>query len=99
MLDTRRPSARRRLRRTATALIVEDQLSPLREGRERWPQEVVVEQKPAVHAHERNGTGYFWREVHGELEASCTDGAPGQARRSRARASKSDEAFAGGNLW
>jgi hypothetical protein len=62
------------------------------EGR---PKQVVIEEKPAVHTDKRNGTGFLRREKHGKVEPACLNGAPGQARRSRARASKSDETFAG----
>ena len=98
VFDSRRPRTGRCLGGAAPALVVENQLSSFRQRRERRPQQVVVEQEPAVHADERNGAGYFRREVHGEIEPACPNDAPAQARRSRARASKSDEAFAGGDL-
>ena len=80
MLDACAASSRRDLRRTASALIVEDELTPVGERRDCGPQQLVVEQQPTVHADERNGTVYFRREVDGEFESACAYGAPGQAR-------------------
>jgi hypothetical protein len=85
------------LRRAASALVVEDQLATLRERRQRGPQQIVIEEEPAVHAGKRNSAGHFWGEVHGELEPACTNGAPSQARRSGARASKCNEALSRGD--
>jgi hypothetical protein len=57
-------------------LIVENELTSLSERRERWPEEVVVEQQSAIYTHKRYCTGHLRGEVHGELEAACTNGAP-----------------------
>ena len=83
---------------TSPALVVQDQLPVIGERSKSRPQEVVIEQKPTVYADKRNGAGSLRREKHGKVEPACVNGAPNQARRSRARASKSDEAFAGGDL-
>ena len=95
VLDARASRARRSLGCSAPSLIVEDQLASFCEGRESGPQQVVIEEKPAVHADKRNGAGFLGGEKHGKVEPACTNGAPSQARRSWARASKSDETFAG----
>lgn len=83
------------LRRTSPTLIVEDQLPMVGERSESGPQQVVIEEKSTVHADKRNGAGFLRREKNGEVEPACVNDAPDQARRSRARASKSDESFAG----
>ena len=98
VLDASGPGSGRRLRRTATSLVVEDELTALGQGSESGPQQIVIEQQSAVHTHERCCTVYLRREVHSELEPACANGASYQARRSRARASKGDEPFAGGDL-
>ena len=68
--------AGRSLRRASATLIVQDQLPPLSERSQCGPQEIVIEQQSAIHARERRRTGYLWREVHGELEPTCANGAP-----------------------
>jgi hypothetical protein len=64
------------LRRAAPTLIVQDQLSSLSQRSQCRPKEIVIEQQSAIHAHERRRTGYLRREVHGELEPTCANGAP-----------------------
>jgi hypothetical protein len=83
---------------TSPTLVVQDQLPVIGERSESRPQEVVIEQKPAIHADKRNGTGFLRGEKHGEVEPACLNDAPRQARRSGARAAKSDETFAGSYL-
>jgi hypothetical protein len=80
MLDARAASTWRDLRRSASSLIVEDELTRVSERRECGPKQVVVEQQAAIHADERHGTAYFRREVDGEFESACAYGALGQAR-------------------
>jgi hypothetical protein len=60
VLDSGSSSARRNLRRTSSALVVQNQLPSLGERCERWPEQVMIEQQAAVHADKRNGTVYFW---------------------------------------
>src|SRR5688500_12276768 len=97
VLDASRARPGGRLRLTATALVVEDDLPSLGEWGERGPQQVVVEEQTTVDTHERSDAGYFRGEVHGELEPAGTNGAPSEARRSGPRASESDESFSRGD--
>jgi hypothetical protein len=97
VLDASRARAGRCLRLPAPALIVKDELPSLGEWGERGPQQLVVEEQTTVDTDKRGGTGYFRREVHGELESADTNGAPSEARRSRTRASESDESFSWGD--
>ena len=76
VLDASGVSAWRGRRFAASALVVQDQLPIFRERRERWPEEVVVEQQSAVDAHERSRTGYLRREIDGEVETACANGTP-----------------------
>ena len=98
VLDASGTRTWRCLRRPTTPLVVEDELTALGQGRESGPQQIVIEQQSAIHTHERYRAVSLRREVHGELEPACPDGAPYQARRSRARTSKSDKPVAGGDL-
>ena len=97
VFDTRGLRSWRSLRCTPTSLVVEDELTALRQGSESGPQQMVIEQQSTVHTHKRYRTVSLRREIHGELEPACANGAPYQARRSRARALKSDEPVAGGD--
>jgi hypothetical protein len=36
----------------------------------------VIEQEPAIYTGKRRRAGYLGREVHGELETACANGAP-----------------------
>jgi len=61
---------------TAPALVVQNELTSFCEWSEGWPEQVVIEQQSAVHTNERSRTGYLRREVDGELETACANGAP-----------------------
>jgi hypothetical protein len=76
VLDASASGAGRSLRRATSALIVQDELPPLSERSQCGPEETVIEQQAAIHAHERCCTGYLWREEYGELEPTCANGAP-----------------------
>ena len=98
VLDASGTRTWRCLRCPPTSLVVEDELTALGQGSECGPQQVVIEQQSAIHPHKRYRAVYLRGEVYGELEPACVNGAPYQARRSRARASKRDEPVAGGYL-
>jgi hypothetical protein len=73
VLDARGARGRRSLRCAAPALIVQDQLASLGQWRERWPEEIVIEQQSAVDADERSRAAYLRREIDGELETACAN--------------------------
>ena len=95
MFDPSRACAWRRLGLPPSPLVVENDLPALREGRERRPKQVMVEQQTAIDADNRRGAGHFRGEVHGELEPTRLHDAPSEARRTRTRASKCYETFSG----
>ena len=76
MLDPSGVCARWHLRRAAPALVVENELTSVRERREGRPQQVVIEEQSSVHAGERSRAGYLRGEVHGEVETARANGAP-----------------------
>ena len=76
VLDASRVGGGRNLRGAAPALIIQNELAPFSERSEGRPQQVVIKEQTAVYANERSRTGYLWREVHGELETACANGAP-----------------------
>jgi hypothetical protein len=76
VFDAGASGAGRSLRRATPPLIVQDELSPLGQRSQCGPQEIVIEQQSAIHARERRRTGYLRREVYGELEPTCANGAP-----------------------
>ena len=76
VLDASRTRTWRCLRRATTPLVVEDELTALGQGSESGPQQVMIEQQSAVHTHERYRAVYLRREVYGELEPACANGAP-----------------------
>lgn len=76
VFDASTACSRWSLRCTSAALIVQDQLPVIGERSERRPQQVVIEEKPAVHADKRNGTGFLRGEKHGKVEPACVNDAP-----------------------
>ena len=76
VLDASDARTWRCLRCTPTSLVVQDELTALGQGSESGPQQVMIEQQSAVHTHERYRAVYLRREVDGELEPACANGAP-----------------------
>src|SRR5512141_662168 len=73
VFDSRSACARRLLRRTASALIEEDQLALVRERCKRGPQHIVSEMKSAVDAEKRKLSCDWWTCEHGEFESASVD--------------------------
>jgi hypothetical protein len=82
--------------RTASALVVEDELPPGGERRECRPEHPVVEQKAAVHAAERRRAGHRRRGPDGEVEPADPDRVPREVRRPPLGGAEGEIALAGG---
>jgi hypothetical protein len=76
VLDAGAARTRWRLGRTSAALIVQDQLPMVSERGKGGPQQIVIEEQPAVYADKRNGAGFLRREKHGKVEPACVNDAP-----------------------
>ena len=96
VLDTRGSCAWRCGRSTATALVVQNHLPVLREGREGRPEQLVAVDHAAVHGDERDFARHGGRQAHMEVEPAGADGTALERGRPRARTAPLGEAVLGG---
>jgi hypothetical protein len=98
MLDARRAHSWRRLRRAAAALIVENELPPLRERGKRRPEQSVIVDEASVHAHQRSRASDLRGLENSKLEPPRLHPRADESRGTRERPAVSDERMQrGGN--